>query len=201
MAVAVPARGRIGPNAIIQSVAALGERYGAERSRDVIVRAGFAPLLRELPHEMVSEREFRDLALGLAGQLGASEAGAVLERAGALTAGYLLRVRIPQPAQWVLRILPPGPSLAMLLPAIAKNAWTFGESGTFGYTLRPAAEIRVSNRALCDTPEVAALVCRFYRGTFTALLQALVAPGATLRERECLGRGGEACIYTVVGSE
>lgn len=189
--------GRIGPNAIIQTVAALSERRGAAGARAVLELAGHAELLRDLPGEMVAEREFRALALALAGQVGAAEAGDLLERAGALTAAYLLRARIPPPAQWALRMLPPRPALRLLLAAVAKNAHTFGESGAFSYALGDAPAITIANRALCDTPAAGALVCRFYRGTFTALLRALVSPTAELRERACQGRGDQACVYEV----
>jgi divinyl protochlorophyllide a 8-vinyl-reductase len=190
------AAGRIGPNAIIQTLAALGERPGLSAARAALERGGLVP--REALTEMVPERVFHDLVLALGEQLGATEASAILERAGALTAAYLLRARIPRPAQWLLRTLPPRPALALLLPAIERNAWTFGESGTFGYTLSPSPVISVTNRALCDTPEAAALVCRFYRGTFGALVSALASPRARLVERACQGRGDAACVYGVV---
>jgi divinyl protochlorophyllide a 8-vinyl-reductase len=193
---ALASAGRIGPNALIQTVAALRERHGQEADA-LLAAAGFGRLLREEPRAMVAEEQFHDLALALGARLGAAEAGEVLGRAGELTAGYLLRHRIPSPARLLLGALPPRAALRLLLPAVARNAWTFGESGSFGYGLGGEPYIRVSNAVLCRTPAVAALVCRFYHGTFAGLMRALVSPEAALRETACQARGEAACVYAI----
>jgi divinyl protochlorophyllide a 8-vinyl-reductase len=196
MALATAGRGRIGPNALIQTVAALRERHG-QGADELLAASGFAHLLHDEPRAMVAEEQFRDLALALGVRLGVAEAGAVLGRAGELTAAYLLRRRIPAPARLLLAALPPRAALRLLLPAIARNAWTFGESGSFGFALGGEPYIRVSNAALGCTPAAAALVCRFYRGTFGGLLRALVSPQAALRETACQARGDAACVYAI----
>jgi divinyl protochlorophyllide a 8-vinyl-reductase len=190
--------GRIGPNALIQTASALSERYEPLRVRHILEGAGLEHLLAETPSEMVEEQSFHALVVSMLDLLGPTAVGEALARAGELTAGYLLAHRIPRPAQWLLRPLPPGPALAALLPAIAKNAWTFGESGAFSYTLGHRPQITIANHALCDTPEVAGAICHFYQGTFRTLFRTLVHPEAQLREAACQGRGDATCVYEII---
>lgn len=190
-------RGKIGPNAIIQTIAALEERYAPPQLRAILARGGAAELIDRPPAEMIDEQQFHSLAQLLVDQLGARAAGQVLRRAGQRTATYLLHYRIPRPAQWALRALPAGLSLRLLLPAVAQHAWTFAGSGTFSFAAGRAAQLSIASPALYDAPELAAAVCSFYRGTFDHLLRTLVDRRVSLWETACQGRGDDACVYQI----
>ena len=198
MAVAITHSGKIGPNSIIQTIAALREAYGPVESSAILVRGGSADLLDRMPTAMVDEREFHSLARLLVDQIGDEHAGHILKRAGQLTAEYLLQNRIPRPIQLLLRALPPWLGLRLLLPAINKNAWTFAGSGAFEYTSSGKPYVSIANRRLSDAPELAAAVCSYYKGTFEHLLRTLVDRRVALWENSCQAQGGHACVYQIV---
>jgi len=198
MAVATMHEGKIGPNAIIQTVAAMQESYGPRQSRTILHCGGLATLPDNLPTAMVDEQEFRALAQMLIRQVGVDSARQLLKRSGQLTAGYLLKHRIPRPVQLLLRALPRRQRLRRLLQAIEKHVWTFAGSGKISFNAEGLPWISIATPALCDTPETAAAVCSFYQGTFEQLLRTLVDRRVALWETECQARGDAACLYLIV---
>jgi len=198
MAIAVAHQGKIGPNSIIQTIAALHEVYDPIQSRAILVCGGAPDLAERLPSEMVDERDFYALAQMLVDQLGAEQAARILRRAGELTAGYLLRHRIPQPAQWVLRVLPMRQRFRLLLPAIARNAWTFAGSGSFSFDAGPTPWVRIATPALLGPPTTTGAICHFYKGTFGHLARSLISRRITVWEMECQSHGAAACVYRFV---
>lgn len=189
--------GRIGPNAIIQTVQALKERYGIPQTETLLRRIGHAALITTLPHEMIDEQDFLVLMQALRAQLGLAETGEILQRSGQLTAGYVLANRIPAPVRLLLKLLPPGLALPMLLTAVKKHAWTFVGTGEFSYVLGKKPQLFIVNCVECRGVQADAPICRFYQGAFEGLLRALVSARTQVRETSCGACGEERCTFAV----
>lgn len=189
---------RIGPNAIIQTVRALREQYGAD-AEAMLTRAGRPELCTQLPAEMIDEQEFIELIQALRGQIGVEAMGALLARAGAYTGDYILAHRIPRPAQIVLRLLPPRPALSLLLRAIKQHAWTFVGSGQFSYWRDRTMRLQIVNCVECRDVQAAGPICAFYQGAFERLIRVLVKPRACVYEVACAAHGDAACVFEVRG--
>lgn len=175
---AAPAIGaRIGPNAIIQTIDVLRAWYGQTETQGVLQRSdnpALLALLDELPAEMVDEQTFHALVHHLVAQVGDDQTARILERSGQQTADYLLAHRIPRPFQALVKPLPPRPGMWLLLTAIKQHAWTFVGSGQFTATcLRRDQPPTLALRLI---PTAAPVVAHFFGGTFTRLLQVLIAP-------------------------
>jgi divinyl protochlorophyllide a 8-vinyl-reductase len=193
----------IGPNALIQTAAALYELEG--ESASAVLQAAGEPLVREHPPEdMVDERRFSALVTTLVRQLGEARAERVLTRSGSHTADYLIANRIPQPFQWLVRRLPRDLGLRLLLGAIASHAWTFAGSGHFRYELHGDGDVSLE---IEDCPACRGLVtqqpvCGFYAGTFERLFRRLVDDRLRVREAGCQACGGRSCaLRTTPGEE
>jgi len=180
---------RIGPNSIIQTVAALDARYGTGKTDQILDRIGQASLRANLPKEMVEEEKFHTLCKSLENELGAKELEKILEDSGMRTAAYLLKVRIPGFFQAICKPLPAGLAFKLLFFAISKNAWTFAGSGEFSYTKAKSPTITVKVTA-SSVPTVG----YFYLGTFTKLLRELVNPEATVEP--VIRRKGSSIVCT-----
>ncbi|PWJ19335.1 bacteriochlorophyll 4-vinyl reductase [Jannaschia seohaensis] len=170
----------IGPNAILQMLPVLDRLGGPERRGQILARAGIFDLpdgTRMIPETQAAQlhRTLRQeepiLAPALAGE------------AGRATADYILAHRIPRPAQLLLRVLPAGPSAALLSRAIARHAWTFVGSGRFRVVDPMTFEI-------ADNPLVAGersegCLCHWHAAVFARLYHVLVAADATCTETSC----------------
>lgn len=196
-AVATTGIARIGPNAIIQTVAALGERYGGDQQRAILAGPSAAYLERP-PSAMIAEQAFHELVELLVERLGSADAVPVLERSGQRTADYVRANRIPAAVQLLLRLLPPGLRLRLFLPAISQHAWTFAGSGVFKYATGRRPWLSIQSPTMHDRPAIAAPLCAYYHGAFEGLLQQLITPRLQLRETACQVRGDEACVYQIV---
>lgn len=187
----------MGPNAIIQTFAALSDSLGPDRLRPLL---GGTPLERYIaapPTALINEREFHSLARHLLTQLGPRETAQILCRSGALTAEYVLANRIPPPVGRLLRWLPARLALQLLLPAIARFSWTFAGSGAFAYAVGRSPWLSIASPLLQADPALAEAVCPYYQAAFDRMLGALVGPRVTLREVACLARGADACVYQI----
>jgi divinyl protochlorophyllide a 8-vinyl-reductase len=188
---------RIGPNSIIQTIAALSEAYAPDELRTVL--AGEAEgYLSHLPHEMIPEVAFHELVDLLTARLGAVRAGEILYRSGERTADYVRANRIPAPIRTLLGLLPAPLSLRLLLPAISKHAWTFAGSGAFSFSIGRTPAVSIGRSVSQDTSGIASVLCRYYCGAFTQMLRRLVSPHISLREVACQAHGGDACVYQIV---
>ncbi|EAT58755.1 bacteriochlorophyll 4-vinyl reductase [Chlorobium ferrooxidans] len=167
---------KIGPNSIIQTVAALEARYGKTETEKILRKIGQGYVIGNLPTEMVEESKFHSMVIALQKELGDEVTAAILKESGERTARYLLKVRIPGIFQKLVKLLPARPAFRIFLFAISKNAWTFAGSGEFSYTMNrpPEIAVRVTYPSL-------PVVGNFYLGTFTALLQELVNPKTTIK--------------------
>lgn len=190
-------RGRIGPNAIIQTVAALRERMGRAAADAALREWDHADLAVTLPDAMVPEEAFNRLTRSVFHGLGEAAGREVLERAGALTAEYLLAHRIPRLARLVLPRLPSRLALRILTRAIGGHAWTFAGNGVFVADLGATPAFRITGCPMCRGLAVTIPTCTFYRGTFEGLLRRLVHAAVVVEERTCEARGGEYCEFVL----
>ena len=178
---------RVGPNAIIQSRAALAELAGPSVTQTIFERAGLARYLGWPPEEMIDEREAQALFAALRNALEPAAAAGVLRHAGALTGAYILANRIPTPAQIVLHALPPALSARLLLKAIRAHAWTFAGSGIVTCTYGTPMTISIMRNPLA-TPG-----CPWHLGVFDRLFASVTARNIDLRHTACCGCGDTVC--------
>lgn len=188
---------RIGPNAIIRLAEALRATDGEAAVASVFAAASLSAYLATPPREMVPAVEVTSLFGALHAAHPPRRAATVGWLAGRMTAGYLLRHRIPRAAPAVLRLVPPRIAAWLLTRAIAANAWTFVGPGRFA--ARPGTPWRfsITGCALCSPGTAKAPRCDFYAGTFEGLFAALVHSGARATERRCRAAGAEACEFEI----
>lgn len=185
------AAGVVGPNAVLQTAAALEARYGAVETRRVFDDLGLARLLDHPPTEMIDETIAATLLTGLWRTLPVAEARAVAEEAGRRTADYVMANRIPRAARWILGVTPAGLGSRLLLKAIHRNAWTFAGSGICEIQAapRPLISIRANPLAMPD--------CAWHGAVFQRLFERLVARGTRVRHTACCLRGDNACRFEI----
>jgi len=111
-------RHTVGPNAIIQTLAALDEIVGIGRRRAIFGTSGHGAFADHNPDGMVEARIVNGLNYEIAARLDPETAHAVMKRAGEMTGDYILANRIPKPAQWLLRRLPRALAQRLLMAAI-----------------------------------------------------------------------------------
>lgn len=192
-----PQAGKIGPNAITRIAEALETVEGGPSVRRIFQAAGLDAYLTAPPIDMVDEREVMRLHAALRDHLGPAQARMVGGIAGRLTADYLLRHRIPRPAQIALRCCPPSLASRLLGRAIARNAWTFVGSGAFSARHGQPTIFTIRNCPVCRGQCESARCCDFYAATFERLYRRLVTPGASVREIACQARGEDACAFAI----
>ena len=190
------AAGRIGPNAIIQTAAALRERVGDPRAL-VLVRGATGYALDAMPSEMVDETEVNRLVHALRAELDPALFTTVLRDAGVRTAGYLMAHRIPRPAQWLMAALPAPLALRVLLAGIMRHTWTFAGTArvTLAHPAGQATRMVITRCPMCRELRAEAPACHFYAATLEHLLQRLVTPGARVREVACEALGDPSCAF------
>jgi divinyl protochlorophyllide a 8-vinyl-reductase len=198
---AMPATGRIGPNAITRVAEVLPVRVGRTVTAQVFERAGLERYLREPPQAMVDETEVRRLHGVLRATLGDAEARAVARAAGTRTADYLLAHRIPRPVQRLLKLLPAPLAARVLLAAIARHAWTVAGSGRFdarcAWRRGPPVVLTIRANPLCLGLAGAAPACDYYAATFERLFRVLVHPQSQVREVACEACGDPECRFEI----
>lgn len=187
--------GMVGPNAIIQTHAALLEGEGPALTARIFASAGLTPYLHDLPNRMVPAAEVTALSRALSTSLGTHRAAAILAEAGARTADYLLAHRIPRAAQAVLRLLPPPLAAFLLGRLIAAHAWTF--AGSAGMSVRGGC-FTLADNPFCPAGREGGAGCAFTHATFQRLFRALVSRRAQVRPVTCRGAGGVCCRFAVL---
>ena len=184
-----PAPGRIGPNALIQTARALEARYGADEARRILRLCGMDILMEEDPQGMRDEREFLSLVTFLTKLLPSGELRAVLHDSGRRTGAYVLRHRIPGPVKLLVRPLPRGLRLRLLLEAIRRHAWTFAGSGSYQFRMGDRPLVSLRHGAPAQRVPSTEPLHAYYRGAFEELLRAMVAPTTELEETDAFGVG------------
>jgi divinyl protochlorophyllide a 8-vinyl-reductase len=184
---------RIGPNAIIRVAEALIARQGSATA--CFADAHLSHYLSAPPREMVDEREVIALQQALRERLGLDEASAVSRDAGLRTGDYLLANRIPKPAQFLLRMLPPRPASSILLGAVGKHAWTFSGSGYFSFETGRPVRVSIADCPICRGSVADRPLCDFYSATFERLFTTLVSRRTQVHEVQCQAMGADACVF------
>lgn len=191
MSTAGLATGKVGPNAIIQLADVLADRLGLEERAAALSAAGLAHYLARDPERMTDEREAAALHRIVQARQ-PHDWDELSWEAGGRTAEYLLEHRIPRPAQWLLKRLPPAWSARMLLRAIREHAWTFAGSGEFSARIERGAVIITIARNPIAMPG-----CPWHRGVFTRLFGELVSPGVLVRHEHCCANGEASCVFRI----
>jgi divinyl protochlorophyllide a 8-vinyl-reductase len=144
---------------------------------------------------MVEESRVARLHRALRQALPPHQARAVLAEAGTLTADYLLAHRIPAPAQWVLKRLPPALAARALVPAIRAHAWTFVGSGRLRAWAGTPTVFELRGNPFCLETHGTAPACAWHVAVFERLFQVLVSPRARAIETECEAQGDPVCRF------
>jgi divinyl protochlorophyllide a 8-vinyl-reductase len=189
--------GRVGPNAITRVAEALAELDGRELCRRVFAAAGLAHHLDAPPTAMVDEEDVSALNAALFDCLGMRRAESVAAEAGRLTGEYLLRHRIPRPAQSVLRSLPRPLAARLLVHAIAKHAWTFAGSGKFTYVFERGLKLQLERSPVCRRMHHEEPSCHYLTATFQRIFSEILGPGVAVEEVACSGSGAPRCVFAV----
>ncbi len=185
---------RIGPNAILQMVPVLDAHTSPDIRRALLAEAGVidlpdgSGLIPEGPAAALHQALRRKLP---------HEAPWIAREAGLGTADYILRHRIPKPAQILLRRLPARLAAPILAKAIAKHAWTFAGSGRFRIaSARPLVFTLQDNPVVrgerSDRP-----LCTWHEAVFERLFRSLVASRARVAETACCAQGAAACRFEI----
>ena len=166
----------IGPNAVLQTVAAMEARLGRAETRAILDDAQIAalPSGEAMIPEVQALRLHRWLALHEPiGSFG------IAEDAGARTADYIIAHRIPRPAVWLLRHLPAAAAAPLLMAAIRKHAWTFIGAGEF--VAEGAWRFTIDRSYANDPVPPPESLFHWYAAVFTRLYRELVAGDCTCR--------------------
>jgi divinyl protochlorophyllide a 8-vinyl-reductase len=182
---------RVGPNAILQTAAALEAQGGRALARQVFDAAGLGAMLDAPPDDMVPERDAAALLRALPAVLPPETATRVSREAGRRTGAYILQNRIPAPARAVLRVLPARLAAPLLLRAIAAHAWTFAGSGRVEIAAGRPVRLMIHDNPL------AVAGGDWHRAVFEVLFRRLVHPRATVRQAASSAEGAPACVFEI----
>ena len=188
-----PAAPQIGPNAVLQTLAALEEHEGP-RAADRVRAADRLPA--DWPEGLIPEAWFLETVRATRDQLSAEASEAILRDAGDRTAAYVAAHRIPRPVRAVLGWLPARLALPLLLKAFAKHAWTFAGRGSFAVEGPYPGVIRLEDCPTCRDPFATDHSGAYYEAAFAGLLR-LAAPDVSVREVACLTQGAPACRFRI----
>lgn len=182
---------RIGPNAILQTIAVLDRHLGrAERDR-VMKLAGVA----EPPPDsgMLPESQCHAVHQALRLSQGPAAEG-LLWLSGLATGDYILANRIPGPAKALIRALPAFLGARLLAAAITKHAWTFVGSGRFSVEGWRPLTFRIDGNPLradsADHPS-----CHWHAAVFQRLFSTLVWPDVAVVEVSCASVSAGPCLF------
>jgi len=181
----------VGPNAILQTAAALEALGGRALARQVFDAAGLGAMLDDPPEAMVPEAQAAALLRAVHAVLPPETATRVSREAGRRTGEYILRNRIPAPARAVLRVLPARLAAPLLLRAISAHAWTFAGSGRV--EIVPGREARLM---IHDNP-LAVAGSDWHRAVLEVLFRGLVHPGARVTQGACGAGGAGPCVFEI----
>lgn len=182
----------IGPNAVLQTVAAMEARLGRAETRAILDDAQIAalPSGEAMIPEVQALRLHRWLALHES--IGSF---VIAEDAGARTADYIIDHRIPRPAVWLLRHLPAAVAAPLLMAAIRKHAWTFIGAGEF--VAEGAWRFTIDRSKANDPVLPPESLFHWYAAVFTRLYRRLVAGDCTCQMAELDAPYDAARVYRI----
>lgn len=184
---------KIGPNSVLQTVAALCEISGPEAARELSHRAG---LPDPWPEGMIPEAWFVRVIDELRGMVPEGTAESVLARSGELTGAYVSANRVPGVFKLLLRVLPARLGLPLLVRAFRRHAWTFAGGGHFESRGPFPGTLVLDDPPTARSAPPAGCACGYYEAAFQSLLT-LAVPGVTVRETQCRADGASACHFRI----
>ncbi|MCU0829994.1 MAG: bacteriochlorophyll 4-vinyl reductase [Rhizobiaceae bacterium] len=188
---------RVGPNAIIQTRAALDALCGIGARCLIFNAAGLQAWQADDPADMVPADIINQLNSEIGRGLPMAQAQAVMREAGRRTGDYILANRIPAAAQAVLTRLPRRIALRLLLKAVTRNAWTFAGSARVTSGMKGnAGWIAIEGNPIC-LGRSGFDHCHWHEAVFMRLFEALVSPHVMVRETACMGSGAPACRFEI----
>ncbi|MEO1241708.1 MAG: bacteriochlorophyll 4-vinyl reductase [Pseudomonadota bacterium] len=186
--------GRIGPNAVLQLMAALAGPAERPLLVPIFERASCTGYLKNPPDEMIPEQDAAALHSALFDIAGPDGARTISTDAGRRTADYVMANRIPGFAKTILRALPARLAAPLLASAIAKHAWTFCGSGSFSIVKCGGARslvIKIANNPLA-TPG-----CAWHCAVFERMFQHLVSATAIVQHNQRHTLDQKFCVFTI----
>jgi divinyl protochlorophyllide a 8-vinyl-reductase len=188
------ARGRIGPNAVLQLVPILERIGGRVLAEEILAGSGLDHLSADAG--MIDEKAAAGVHRALRRQL-PDLASSIAAEAGRRTADYILAHRIPARVQRLLKALPAGLASRLLARAIARHAWTFAGSGCFEVVRHSPPVFELHGNPLVRGERADACLCHWHTAVFERLFRALASPDATVRETVCAAQGRGVCRFEV----
>lgn len=182
---------QVGPNAVTQVAAALRALGGERLADQVFLAAGLDGILANPPERMVDQAIAARLHDTLRHALPPNDATRIAADAGRRTADYLLANRIPRPAQWVMKLLPPRLSARVLLKAMQANAWTYAGTGRVRTQAGDPCMIEIVDNPLAQP------YCPWHVAVFERLFQSLVSKSARVSQTACCASGAHACRFEI----
>ena len=184
--------GRIGPNAILQTIQVLDRAEGYNLRNAVLLQAGVAVPPPDVG--MLPEADCAAVHHALRSLL-PSRANALLRESGLATGDYILRHRIPRAAKVALRLLPRDIAARILARAIARHAWTFAGSGSFNVSRLQPLEFTVTGNPLIKGAIADHPMCHWHAAVFERLFASLVWPEVRVTETACAASGAACCHF------
>jgi divinyl protochlorophyllide a 8-vinyl-reductase len=186
--------GRIGPNAILQTIAILDHCEG-RLTRDLVLEtAGVA--VPSADSGMLPEGDCAAVHRAVRFCL-PDRADGLLRLAGLATGDYILRHRIPAPARAVIRALPGFLGARLLVAAISRHSWTFAGTGSFRVAGWRPLTFEIVNNPLIRGEHAVAPMCHWHAAVFERLFSRLVWRSAVVIEVTCAATGAPSCRFTV----
>ena len=184
---------RIGPNAVIQTLAALQALEGTS-TRDRVARLAGLPATE--PGGMIPEASFLSLLAALRSELDGDTSRKVLTLGGEKTGDYVAANRIPAAFRALLGLLPARIGIPLLLSAFRRHAWTFAGSSRFELCGKYPGSVLLDNAPTCRLTGAAAATGGYYEAAFQRLLS-LVSPGVVVTETQCRSCGAPRCRFDI----
>ncbi len=191
LAPAAPAQ--IGPNSVIQTLAALKELEGTA-TRDRVARLAGLPATE--PTGMIPEAAFSSLLSSLRRELDEDTVREVLVQSGEKTGDYVAANRIPAPLRSLFGWLPARMSIPLLLVAFRRHAWTFAGNSSFELGGTYPGSILLDNAPTCRLAGAVNPTGGYYAAAFQRLLS-LASPGVLVTETECRSCGAPHCRFDI----
>lgn len=188
---------RIGPNAVLQLLAALRSAGRQDVARQACIAAGVSEWLDHPPETMVDERPVGRLHRAVREALPGDAAEVLMTEAGRLTADYLLAHRIPRAVQILLKCLPARMAAKILVQAISAHAWTFAGSGTFTAQAGMPTVFTLTHNPLIKGEHAPAPLCAWHTAVFERLFRELVSRRTHVVETECEAEGDLMCRFVL----
>lgn len=184
---------QIGPNAVLQTLAALEHLEGADRRDSAARRARIEPANLT---GMIPEAWFLALIRAVRDLLPPARADAVLRLAGAWTADYVAENRIPGFFRGLLAALPARVGIPLLLAAFRRHAWTFAGSGRFSVEGGYPGTLVLEHCPTCRPGSSQVPAGAYYEAAFEGLLH-IVDSRVRVREFRCRSVGDPSCQFAI----